>query len=160
MTDVKIDLNLRPLNDLRKKMKMNVSVKVGVLGSTNSRDGGGTAGLTNAEIGVIHEFGSVSKRIPARSFLRMPLESHQDQLIEVFGKKEVKKKVLQGNLIGAMQDLAFVAEQIIDDAFKSRGFGNWAPNKPLTVKKKKSSNPLIDTSQLRRSITSEVEVKK
>ena len=37
--------------------------------------------------------------------------------------------------------------------------GNWKPNAPLTIELKGSSHPLIDTGQMRQSITYVVEEK-
>lgn len=146
--------NFKPLITLQKGLDNNMGVKIGILGSTNTREDGDPLG--NAGVGLIQEFGSVTNKIPARSFLRMPLETKSKELAASLRVKSTKEKLLSGNLKGALQDVGFAAERIIDDAFKSRGFGNWAPNKPSTIKKKKSSTPLIDTRQLQRSITSKV----
>lgn len=155
---VKTTLNFKPLITIRTGLAQPIGVKVGILGNDDSRQGEGAL-LGNAGIGVVQEFGSLTNNIPPRSFLRMPLETKKDRLEATFEKVGVKQKLLEGDARGALQSLGFVAEQIIDDAFKSQGFGNWAPNKPSTVAKKGSSKPLIDTSQLRRSITSKVQEK-
>ena len=55
-----------------------------------------------------------------------------------------------------MQKVGFVAEEVIQEAFSTNGYGQWKPNAPMTIEKKKSNSPLIDTGQLRRSITSKV----
>lgn len=155
---VKTTLNFKPLMTIRTGLTQPIGVKIGILGGDDARQGEG-APLGNAGIGVIQEFGSISNGIPPRSFLRMPLETKKDRLEATFEKAGVKQKLLEGDAKGALQSLGFVAEQIIDDAFKSHGFGKWAPNAPSTIAKKGSSKPLIDTSQLRRSITSKVQEK-
>ncbi len=63
-------------------------VKVGIFGNKTAREiaaeksakggvrktiKGSTGTLTNAEVGLIHELGSIERGIPRRSFLRMPL---------------------------------------------------------------------------------------
>lgn len=153
MNELKITLNMKPMKGFLKNIKKPVGVKVGVLGSTDAREG---EPITNAQVGLKNEFGSVSENIPARSFLRMPLETKEKELEQTFSQPDVKKMILKGDIKGAMTELGFTAEKIIDDAFKSRGFGSWKPNAPYTIAKKGSSEPLIDTSQLRRSITSKV----
>ena len=50
-------------------------VQVGVFGHKTGRTRG--SDVTNAELGLIHEVGSSARNIPARSFLRFPLASHQ-----------------------------------------------------------------------------------
>lgn len=143
--------NLKNLKKLEETLGKSAGVKVGILGSKNNRDGGE---FGNAEIGILQEFGSVTNNIPPRSFLRMPLETKRKRLEEAFtGSAE---DLANGDIKKVLQKVGFVAEEIIDDAFRTGGFGNWAPNAPATVAKKKSSRPLIDTAQLRRSITSKV----
>lgn len=148
------NINLKPLKAFAANLDKAIGVKVGVLGSKDNRLDGEPLG--NAGIGLIQEVGSISNGIPARSFLRMPLETKTDKLNATFERPGVKKKLLEGNVKGAMDDLGFVAEEIIDDAFKSGGFGQWAPNAPSTIDRKGSSKPLIDKSELRRSITHKV----
>lgn len=135
-------------------------VKVGVLGDDASRDDEGInnaeLGINNAELGMIQEFGSVSKNIPPRSFLRMPLEKKSEDFKKVASTEAFKKSVENGDLDTALQLIGFKAEEIVNDAFVSSGFGEWAANAPSTVEQKGSSKPLIDTSQLRRAISSEV----
>lgn len=153
MISVTIQSNFKPLTKLRGNLKKEIGVKVGVLGSGEARTGGP---LGNAEIGLIQEFGSVTKKIPPRSWLVMPLTTHAKDIEAAFNKSSINKKVMGGDIVGAMKLVGIVAENIIHDAFKTGGFGKWAPNAPSTVKSKGSSAPLIDTRQLDRSVTSEV----
>lgn len=149
-TNIKLD----PIKAFQANINKAIGVKIGILGSTDARDDGEPLG--NAGIGVVQEYGSITNNIPARSFLRMPLEMKKDQLNAVFEKTSVKEILLKGDIKGAFKKLGVEAEAIIDDAFKSGGFGTWPKNAPSTVAQKKSSKPLIDTSELRRSITSQV----
>jgi hypothetical protein len=134
------------------------SVKVGILGDKNARRGEEQG---NAEIGYRNEFGSFTGKvkIPKRSFIIMPLKTRL--------AKELKKaKTLQGkafeNAVKTgttdqfFKKIGVVAEKVIQDAFKTRGFGQWPENAPATIALKGSDSPLIDTAQLRKSITSEV----
>ena len=131
-------------------------VHVGVLGKKAYRKEKG--GSTNALIGMVHEFGSKTQKMPARSFLIMPLHKkfndalHKSKAIEESFKKITSAKGLNDTL----EKIGILAEQVIQSAFETGGFGQWAPNSPATIAMKGSSSPLIDTGQLRRSITSEV----
>lgn len=134
-------------------------VRVGILGETAQRRDG--EGPNNAEIGYVNEFGKMTgyPRIPARSFIRMPLNLFfQDKLKE---KKSLNEKAFLTALETGTADkfaakVGIVAEETIQEAFATHGFGTWAPNAPYTVEMKKSDSPLIDTGQLRRAITSKV----
>lgn len=111
--------------------------------------------LTNAEIGFIHENGSQALRIPRRSFLEMPLNLKIPDYYAKLGP-QLMRAINDGNIRKMYVDLGIKGEQIVQQAFASRGFGQWAPNAPYTIQKKKSSQPLIDTAQLRKSISSDV----
>lgn len=171
-TQIKVDLT--GLNDLIQKLGKDHYTKVGILGGNaaekhkNSEtvtlksgkrvrmSSGVESPFTNAEIAVIHEFGSVSRNIPPRSFLRMPIEEKKNELIRFLGSTRVKTLFDSGDIKKIFKILGIEAERIVQRAFESRGFGRWDPNAPSTIAAKGSSAPLIDTSQLRRSITSKV----
>lgn len=128
-------------------------VKVGILAGSKERDDG----ESNAEIGLKMEMGSITEHIPARSFLRMPIESHAKELRDYVAKNQgIKDAMLKGDAVRALKILGLKAEDIIQKAFESRGFGRWAANAPSTIAAKGSSRPLINTSQLRRAVESKV----
>jgi hypothetical protein len=131
-------------------------VKVGILGNKNGRK----EGPTNSDIGAAHEFGSYSKHIPQRSFLRMPLHTKTNDILKLVGKQALYH-LLHEDKKALLVDLGIACEQIIGEAFDTQGFGKWAPLEPTTIKSKigQNPNPLVNTSQLRRSITSKVEHK-
>lgn len=104
--------------------------------------------------------------IPARSFLTMPLM--RDGEI----RKKIKKIVYPNDTVDTLNQLieqgdkellevvamaiALSAVQQIDEAFETRGFGEWQPDSPMTIANKGSDMPLIDTGRLRSSITFEI----
>jgi len=141
--------NFNGLNSLVKALADGRVVKVGILGRKASRNDSGD--LTNAELGAIHEFGSFSKKIPARSFLRMPIHQQSSTIAKEAGKGSASL-VEKGNMVKILEQIGLACKVAILNAFESAGFGNWKPDKPSTIRRKKSSSPLIDTSQLRRSI--------
>lgn len=138
------------LNQFVKGLKSPYVVDVGIFGKKNGRDKGGQ---TNAEIGFRHEFG---KGVPKRSFLRMPIFQYSEDILAAVKKAGALKKIADGKMIGVLADLGVACEAVILQAFASRGWGSWAPNRPSTVRRKGSDSPLIDTGQLRRSISSAV----
>jgi len=137
------------------------SVKIGIIGDKAAiiRDDG--EHLTNAQIGLIQEFGKHTgkRKIPARSFIVMPLKLHLNKYLKnksSMTEKAFEKSVKAGKTEEFVAKIGLVAEEVIQDAFATSGWGNWAPNRPSTVKRKGSSKPLIDTGELRRSISSKV----
>ena len=145
-------------------------VKVGVLaaksGREASKDTEDNENLTNVEIGLLHEFGDVEgeiekfgsyeEAVPIRSFIKMPLEHKKDFLLKSMNKKMIKAALVMGNVKKALEILGVEAENVIQEAFESGGFGKWAPLAPSTIEKKGSAAILIETGQLRRSISSQV----
>lgn len=152
MTRVKIDMS--GFKPIRKAWEDRFKTRVGILGGKASESHKGTE-LTNADIGAIHEFGSLSDNIPPRSFLRLPLEAKIGEWINK-NRSRYMELMEQGNVRKFYVGMGFAAKRIINKAFVTSGFGQWAQNKPETVKRKGSSKPLIDTGQLRASITSRV----
>lgn len=127
-------------------------LKVGVVGIKAAQKHGDT-GLTNAELAAIHEFGVPEKNIPERSFIRAGIDENVADLKKVaaFGVKAVASGALSERQ--ALGRLGLVSVAGIQKKFTD---GTLEPNKPATIKAKKSSTPLIDTGQLRQSIGFEV----
>lgn len=166
---VKIDIDR--LDEIQSSLMARYVTRVGILGSKTNRmktittrkglhrAGREASPQTNAEIGLLHEKGSLSLHIPRRSFLEMPLVLKSEGLMAIRNKiwaafiagPETKVK-----LKSAYVELGHMAERIVQAAFESRGFGHWVPDSAGTIRRKGSDMPLIDTGQLRRSITSDV----
>lgn len=156
-----IKVNLKGLDKLAKVLGDQFSIKVGIMGG-NAQKKHDKSKLTNAEIGFINEFGSYTKKIPPRSFLEMPLRLYlADYLLKkkAFSQQAIDEAVKNGTLFDLARKVGIVGEEVVQQAFASRGFGQWKPNAPSTIKGKGSDSPLIDTGELRRSITSRVEKK-
>lgn len=147
--------DLSQLEELVKELGGMWVARVGILGN-NAATPHANAGLTNSELGVIHEFGSLSRNIPPRSFLRMPVEVKQKEIVQGMASYRTKNALENGNIKRVYQDLGLYAEGFVKQAFASGGFGTWKGNAESTIAQKGSDRPLIDTAQLRRSITSDV----
>ena len=93
-------------------------VDIGILGDTNQTEEGG---ITTAGIGAVHEFGTDDGSIPERSFIRMPLETGQEQI-----QKEVETKLQtlleKGDIEGIMKLIGIAGEKRIQEAFESGEF--------------------------------------
>lgn len=155
----KIKFDIGPLKQLKENVQLleHAHVKVGVLGNKVARKDGG---LNNPTIGAVHEFGSLDKKIPARSWLRMPIMSKLPDVVKKIGRSTFNAIAAKNGIVTALETLGTEAYNVIQDAFNTGGFGTWAPLKPSTIRRKKSSAILIDTAQLRQSVSYAVEVRK
>ena len=152
------DLGLNRIIRTLNKDLDGVVVKVGVQAKDKAvrRGKGGSIRNTDqplAVIAAIHEFGLGD--MPQRSFLRSAYDENLpviDKMIQrvangaVFGLRTNAALNQLGNVVQGM-----VQRKIVD--------GPFVPNSPATIKRKKSSKPLIDTGHLRPSIRYVIERK-
>ena len=173
MNQTSISYNLDGLESLMRQIGGDYVARVGILESQastphykttpvtigkkqyNKKTSQGS-GLTNGAIGVIQEMGSITNNIPARSFLRLPIETKEKDIVKAMGGKTVQSAIENNQIKTVYSLLGVVAESYVKQAFSSGGYGQWAALNPQTIARKGSSAPLIDTGQLRRSITSDV----
>lgn len=169
----KITADLSGLEEFLKQFGGEYVTRVGIIGSAASephketehinvgnkkyaKKSDKSSGLTNAELGTIHEFGSLSNNIPPRSFLRLPLEEKMKDIIDNMSKGRIQEEFENGDIKKIYQIMGVLAEGVVQEAFATGGFGKWQPIKQSTARQKGSSAILIDSSQLRRSISSDV----
>jgi hypothetical protein len=149
-----VTLNVKGLDQILKALKSNPPVaRVGILGSTNSRS---SKGSSNATIGAAHEFGTTT--IPQRSFLRVPLTENLSKQIESSGaldKNVLADVIKSGTVVPWLKKITVLAEKIVLGAFDSQGYGKW-PSWKNPSYSNNTGMVLVDTQQLRNSITSEV----
>lgn len=141
------------LEKLLKALKMAKPpvIRIGILGSKNARTGKASS---NATVGAAHEFGT--SKLPMRSFLRMPLSFELPKAIKKSGAidKDVLNDVLkEGTFLPWLKKIAILAERTVAEAFETSGFGQWRPS---NMTHKKVHQTLVETQQLRNSITSEI----
>jgi len=144
-------LDTKVLDKLIKAMSHQSSVKIGILGSSARS---GESGVTNAQVGAAHEYGT--ENLPKRSFLRAPIAEHMETKLYNGGKfdlAQLKQVVREGKITAWMNRIAIIAEEVVQGAFDTGGYGQW---KPSDMTDKKNHQTLVETQQLRKSITSEV----
>lgn len=154
MKQTQIRFNLDGLEEIKRQVGNTYRTRVGIIGSKASQQH--PSGIDNATLGVIQMFGSITRNIPPRDFLLMPLVTKHREIIQSFGSGAIRDAFARGDYKKMFALLGVKAEDIIQQAFETKGFGQWAPNAPATIDSKGSSMPLIDTAQLRRAITSDV----
>lgn len=138
------------LNKLVDALGKNFYVDVGILGGDTTEEG-----ITLAGIGAVHVFGSPDQGIPERDFIRMPIEKMSEE-IEKSVEPHIQKKLADGDVKGIFKLMGISAEEQIQKAFESGGFGLWPDIQNETKERKGSSAILIDTGELRKAVTSRV----
>ena len=134
---------------------------VGVQGQQASSAHREAAPMTVVDLAVVHEFGAVIRTrtgkeivIPQRSFIRATIDEHAPKL------QRTASALGQGVLIGKFltgQALELLGQQGVG-LIKQRIANGIPPrNADSTIARKGSSTPLVDTGQLRGSITHRVE---
>lgn len=123
-------------------------VYVGVNKDTNGR---GKGEVGNALIAFVHEFGI---GVPERSFLRSTIIENAEKY----------RKIQVDNILPAIASGTLTADEayrrlglvVSNDVKLKMANGNFTPLNQKTIDRKGSSKPLIDTGELRQSITYEV----
>lgn len=174
MSEDAFKLDTKNLDGILKALKGNMSqARVGILGGKALRSGqkqeaGKSVNaarkapkskpevMNNAAIGAMHEFGTGS--MPQRSFLRVPISENLQKYLEssgAFTKDAMKEVIKEASLRPWLERAAKVAEKVVSDAFATGGFGKW-PKWKTKGYTNNTGDILVDTQQLRNSITSEV----
>lgn len=145
------DLGLNRIIVTLKEELSDVVIKVGVQAKdkTVKRGKGGSIRNTDqplAAIAAIHEFGLGG--MPQRSFLRSAFDENKP-MINKMGDHIVNSAIKGISVETALDQLGNVVQGMVQKKIVD---GPFVPNSPATIKRKKSSRPLIDTGHLRQSI--------
>ena len=103
----------------------------------------GSDNFNLASLAAVLEFGN--ERIPSRPFLRQTLTENQEKYTALF----VKLFESGVSIDQIYEQIALIAQGDVQQNIVN---GKWTANAPSTIKRKKSSNPLIDTGKLRQSV--------
>ena len=185
MAEIEAKIEYGNLKKLIAAMSKEHKVKVGLLASKGGSDEV-SENLDLAGLGAVHEFGATINvtdkmrgffkhnfgvnlkktttqiNIPARSWLQMPLTKQNElkkKLLNKFGSKEelIEYIASTGDMMSLAVMLGAAAVEQINEAFETEGWGEWQPDSPITIAKKGSANPLIDTGRLSNAVTYEIE---
>lgn len=124
-------------------------VAVGIQGSHAAAPKAGE-GLTTADVAAINEFGM---GVPERPFMRQTFEQRRGDLQKL--GRGLGKRILDGQM-DVERALKVVGVAAVGYVRATIDSGVPPPNAPSTIKQKGSSKQLIDTGQLKGSITAEV----
>jgi phage gpG-like protein len=136
------------LEKLFHKMSKFPHVAVGIL-----QDEPITNRFSMVDLATVHEFGSKDGRIPQRSFIRSTCDRKRHEHIKLTA--ELHSKIIEGKLT-IKQALLRLGEVVSKDMVEAINHGIEPKLKEATIKRKRSSKPLIDTGHLKGSVTHEV----
>lgn len=134
---VKFDMTgLKVMQSALQQMKdKHYVVQVGVFGDKAMRKNEEAKGLTNAEIGLVQEMGSVERSIPRRSFLWDTFSLHGQQIMTAL-KPDVETLFKKGKVEEYLKRVGIEGVKLVQEAFHTSGWGSWAPNAYSTLMRK------------------------
>jgi len=135
-----------------------LDVVVGVQGTQAKATDPNEPAVTVLDKAVRNEFGVPAMdghgEVPPRPFLRDSAAQYKKAWTVAY-RKQIKMALLgRKTSTQAASQIGNVVRANVQEKIVA---GPWAPNAPMTIEKKKSSRPLIDTGQLRQSIRYQVE---
>lgn len=172
--------DMAAINKLKKNLGARPEVQVGVFEGKSGRTDGP---LTNADLAKIHEYGAPEHGLPARSMLKEPISDHAAEIMAPFKGKADAYVRGGGQLEDLWKQIGIACEAVVAGAFKTGGYGKWAPlaystllrklnrgKRGRSLAKRKSligqiyagqvgSAILIYTGELRRSFSSRVRMR-
>lgn len=101
----------------------------------------------------VQTHGSPLLNVPARPVLEPAIEDSKEVIASQI--KKASKSALDGNSAEAEANLnkaGMIAQSVAQNWFENPK-NNWPPNSPKTIAKKGSNIPLVDTNEMRKSIT-------
>lgn len=124
------------------------AIKAGILRSAGKEK----SGVDLVEVAAYNEFGT--KYIPPRPFMRIAADKNSSNWQRLMMNVAARVTL---NQMGIRQGQNLIGNQAVGDIQKVIGNrGLLAPNAPNTVKQKGSDAPLIDSGNLRQSVSFEV----
>ena len=123
-------------------------------------------GITNAELLFIHTNGSPINNIPSRPVIEPAIKNDRERISKMM--KKSARFAFEGNFGEAIRQLKLVGMrgQNVSKAWFTNPDNGWPENSPLTKERKMKGkpegyepHPLIDTGQLRNSISYFVKTK-
>jgi len=146
-----------------KKIKRQPIVKVGFQEEKgNALHPGGSMGtkpLTVVQVATFNEFGTEDAdgnlHVPERSFIRSTMDEKRRELLKV--NKKLYRQIAEGTMSTerALKILGIKIKALIQKKITDL---RKPANAPSTIRRKRSSNPLIDTGLMRQSVTYKVDM--
>lgn len=148
---IKVIKKLDKLGDITKSLGelQKQDVLIGLPQAQNSRQG---EPITNAELAYIQSKGSPVNNIPPRPFLEPSIEAHKEKIAKI--QAQAFKAALEGKqaeVTITIGKVGMLGQKCAKDWFTDPA-NHWPANSPITIARKGSDKPLIDTGALRNAI--------
>lgn len=111
-------------------------------------------GVDMVDIAAFNEVGTSSA--PSRPFMRKSVDDNEDKII-AFCQAQLAK-LCDGTTMAEqiLKEIAVFQKGLIQETIVE---GDFEPNAPSTIRKKKSDTPLIDTGRMRQSVMTVIDKK-
>ena len=127
----------------------NLEVRIGFQAGEASEDNG----VDMCDVAAWNELGTAHS--PARPFMRQSVDNHEGEINEFLQSK--KRDLVSGaSAEQVLKEIGIFQKNLMQNEITS---GNFAPNAPATIRKKKSSTPLVDTGRMRQSVNYQIKPK-
>ena len=110
-------------------------------------------GRSIIENAAVHEYGSLDGTIPERSMLRVPFKIKNDDIGGAMLQQWTAVAEGRRDVDTALGRFGVFAVNVVNEAFRTGGFGRWKKLDDETVKRKGFSDILEDTRVMRNSVT-------
>lgn len=136
---------------LRRLAKSREAVRVGILDDSPKKAREGDGGRYSlVEVAAVHEFGAPAAGVPQRSFIRATVDLNEREIARL--QHATMSSFVQGK-VTLRQGLDRIGMKVAAMMQKRIAAGIDPPLAESTIARKGSSKPLVDTGQLRSSIT-------
>lgn len=135
------------LESIRRAMER--EILIGIPAKKTLRPGGP---INNASLLFIHTNGSPIRNIPPRPVIQPAIEHNRDSIVNQLRLMLLAAERGDDAAMRRYQARAGLAGQNAARDWFTNPANNWPPNSPVTIARKGSSRPLIDTGNMRNSI--------
>ena len=113
---------------------------------------------TVAQVGIIQELGNSAVNIPPRPFMETTLNTNRKKYGKMLENAAKAHTTLKGGKTGSVEaNLRTIGAIAVRDVKTTITTLSEPANAPYTIKKKGADNPLIESGQMRNSITFRIE---
>lgn len=137
------------LSELKARVMGGRIVKIGFSSGASEKDG-----TPSALVGAVHEFGSETRGIPERSYLRSTMHEQMNKYVQM--NKRSLQRVVKG-IMSMRLALELLGQVASGDVKRKIRTGPFTPLSQGTIDRKGSDRPLIDTGDMLKNVTYELD---
>ncbi len=154
MASVKVTRDEYTADGMRLKKALEELNKLELFIGFQRGNGSEADGTDLCDIAAWNELGT-SRGIPSRPFIRNTVDLHGEEINKTLD--EMVKQILNGKTAEqVLRSAGIYLKGQMQEEIKN---GEYVPNAPATIRKKKSEHPLIDTGRMRSSVQYQIKGK-